>query len=93
MNDLFKKHVDDVDMPDTSLKPIEILRTAMAAKQAKQKRDALIFNWVQGLVVFVLLAMVVIHFKTFVWIQVPITVSGILLLFVTWLKGVRKHEH
>ena len=83
MNDLFKKHVDDVDMPDTSLKPIEILRTAMAAKQAKQKRDALIFNWVQGLVVFVLLAMVVIHFKTFVCIQVPITVSGILLLFVT----------
>lgn len=92
MNDSFKKFIDDVDIPNTSLSPMEILRKAIAEKQAKQKRDARIFNWIQGLVICVLVTMMMIHLNAFIWLQLPITLFGVLLLLATWLKGVKKHE-
>lgn len=93
MNDLFKNKLDALSIPETSLTPSSILFQAMQVKKEKQKKEARLFFALQLLVVIVLIFLMAFHLKAFLWLQLPISLSGILAIVWAWLKGAKTHEH
>ncbi len=93
MNESFKKKLDEIAIPETSLKPNAIRLHAMQVKKEKQKKEAHLFYALQILLVSLVIFLMVFHLRTFLWLQVPITGSGILAIVWAWLKGAKTHEH
>lgn len=86
-----KNMLDQIEIPESTISPLEVLQCAMHEKEMKRKKDEKLFLFIQLILLLVLGYLLTMHMKTFVWIQVPITFAGVLAAIKMWWKGERSH--